>query len=114
MSTATELPAGRELDALVADRVMGWASSPVSYSANLPCAWQLLEKWADDSWSVAVEKWEGPNGPWEVRVGKFAARHVSLPVAICWASLQAAEWLAPLSAPETQDRLSVRVEDSNG
>jgi hypothetical protein len=46
-----DMPAGREMDALVAERVMGWTKSDVELfinrfhpSSEICCAWEVVEK----------------------------------------------------------------------
>ena len=95
------MKAGRELDALVAEKVMGFpvkigditgepyhaqfGYSMPNYSTDIAAAWEVLEKFTD----VDLEK-AGDN--YRVTINAFAqadAHHVSL--AICRAAIAAAE-----------------------
>jgi hypothetical protein len=100
----SEMNAGRELDALVAEKVMGadvvvrdgrayingnpYDRLP-NYSTDIAHAWQIVERMAD--WRVVIER--VPSGEWEVM---FDTRRVfenvkadTLPLAICRAALAA-------------------------
>lgn len=105
---AETLQAGRELDALVAEKMFGLIRDDINpFSTDISAAWQVVEKWKDASWSFEAETHEGPEGCWTVKVGKFEAKADTLPLAVCHASLAAAEWLAsvsPLSVQRDGDR----------
>lgn len=83
----TGLVAGRELDALVAEKVMGWAFhperdpmfqweapsphghwhpyrfEPSPYSSDIAAAWDVVEKMQADGWYVSVETPPAPRRP---------------------------------------------------
>lgn len=96
------MTAGREMDKLVAERVMGTSGifnvsehwffaesvkrSLPSYSANISHAWEVVEKIQSDGWSwdmvminVAHEV--------DVRFGKCRAASKNVPEAVCKAAL---------------------------
>lgn len=93
MTTAELLamPAGRELDAIVASRVMGWASADVDtamlcasgsiaacsemttghvpdYSTDIAAAWLVVERIHEHGHAITVERWLG-----NPELGKWSA-----------------------------------------
>lgn len=107
-----ELTAGRELDALVAEKVMGWAprdagagdrliyvgawahcESLPHYSTDIAAAWQVVEKLAADGLYVHVGYCLGRteasvNSPLDIIDNAYAP---TAPLAICLAALKALE-----------------------
>lgn len=113
----SELVAGRELDALVAERVLGhtvvrpenpldeweeWDDGFYSgaprlrpYSTHIAAAWQVVEKLTADRWHFGFGC--DPDGIWHCWVGATTEKtDKSAPLAICRAALSA---LAALEAP---------------
>lgn len=103
---AEPLPAGRELDALVAAKVMGWQPNPgwltaerhiPSYSTDIAVAWQIAEamrlaaipeeEWASGGWRAAQEPFNAP-GWYERDVNDWEWAETA-PLAICRAALKA-------------------------
>lgn len=107
------MDAGRELDALVAEKVMGWVCicerkhqlCPVHdsyYSTDIAAAWQVVERLKHDGWNVSIG---GDNGwgctfykvlvrgndaftsTWTESHGPINAENA--PLAICLAALKA-------------------------
>lgn len=73
--TTTELQAGRELDALVAEKVMGWVPGAGfesahywAFSTDIREAWQVIDRMAADNMSVSVHN--RAYGPWACWVGQ--------------------------------------------
>lgn len=119
MSEANELPAGRELDALIASKVMGWpivegrtndngvispcwtsyrddvSLRPIpEYSADIAAAWQVVEKIAHN---VKLTKYHRNGEPlFECVIDRIALSQMvseiadTAPIAICRAALKAA------------------------
>lgn len=110
----SDLPAGRELDALVAEKVMGWtmlASCPMhisgcstagiapgqqysshvpDYSTSIEAAWQVVGKiTALDSTHIFVLRrfYDG----WHCAFGAISYEADTAPLAMCRAALQAVE-----------------------
>ncbi len=97
----------RELDALVAEKVMGWAKSKVDntltyavprYSTFISCAWLVVEEIGKRTgYGVEIEYPCGEMGTWQVRfeasvAGKWvggAGEADTAPLAICEAALEA-------------------------
>ena len=95
--------AGRELDALVAEKVMGWkdpspvfglmedvegnANFPPDYSTSIAAAWRVVEKWQGD---ITVDR---RNEHFKVTFYKPSYEYEvwaeTLPLAICLAALKA-------------------------
>lgn len=113
-----ELAAGRELDALVAERVMGWRSigsdgistfgdppnDPLDlsgtgdghfhvprYSTDISAAWEVVEKAKD--WRITIDGGEYHGDSWGVKIanndGYFYGFGDTAPLAICRAALAA-------------------------
>lgn len=105
---------GRELDAVVAERVMGWRTSTISEdvwyseaehdshhrerfrpSESIEAAMQVVEKMRERGFAWDVESWTTPAFTgWEVKLwkdGDIAGehRHEALTTAICHAALKA-------------------------
>lgn len=115
----TELKAGRELDALIAEKVMGLkyefeGDSPIyapndflpHYSTEIASAWEVIDKmWRDGEWRVTVfyggdeARWWGAEFAYDANhLGaayhalydrKVEARADTAPLAICRAALLA-------------------------
>lgn len=113
----TNLDAGRELDALVAERVMGWTRLPITpewtherwrnpadqnvwlttphYSESIAAAWQVVERLQQEGFDVAVTvggDWPKWNHLWFCRIGGIAEVEEAAPsvsLAICRAALAA-------------------------
>ena len=98
MTDTTTLAAGRELDALVAEKVMGWVPGAGfandtywSFSTDIAAAWQVIEKMLNDGYGTSIA--DGPHG-WSVAFGStekpFADADGDTPaLAICRAALAA-------------------------
>jgi hypothetical protein len=106
-----ELQAGRELDALVAEKVMGYTlgtpPSPESainlagpeypvtvphYSTDIAAAWQVVEKFKDRDWRFILDKYDDGWGiEIELSGGKYGSGAVAetAPLAICRVALKA-------------------------
>jgi hypothetical protein len=109
------MKAGRELDALIAARVMGWTgvridhpggeeirmgTSPEGkggvvrhYSTDIGAAWAVVEKMRAAGWSFTLQPYPGAT-TWDVIFGRFGsgawARDIAdAPYAICLAALRA-------------------------
>ena len=96
----TTLQAGHELDALVAEKVMGWAPGErgtPAFSTSIAAAWEVVEKMRADKLSVTLTGyWEGSTGKWWVNVldnveTVATVRTDTAPHAICLAALKAVE-----------------------
>lgn len=100
----------RELDALVAKKVMGIKNAdydhdgtdvPKPYSSDIAAAWQVVEKLHTQNWSVHLDcsEYLGEDcGGCDIRVeckvgarGRFYADASTAPHAICLAALKAVE-----------------------
>jgi len=101
------MKAGRELDALVAEKVMGWhpdlcggkyeAVKIPAYSSSISAAWEVVEKLQERALCVALE-WTITDGwafgitphdfPYEFCIKENAS---SIPLAICLAALKTVE-----------------------
>ena len=103
-----EMKAGRELDALVAEKVMGFPKwrHPMRFSTDIAAAWLVVEWMMEsDLWwgDIFLEWWQDGewlvcNKPVSVRDGAIKANcdgretgKPSLPLAICLAALKAVE-----------------------
>ncbi len=110
-------PAGRELDALVAERVMGWkrptkkrdvtwyradgsgcgAENIPHYSTDISVAWQVVEKMCANNYSFDAGSWENMDdgNNWyacfehSTEVYRPSTPAPTMPLAICRASLAA-------------------------
>ena len=103
-----KLEAGRKLDALVAEKVMGWISGnsatvtttgdvkwfeTPAYSTSISAAWEVVEKFEDSE----VFRNDDDNGPieWHCRLGYWKTGILghgiapTAPLAICRAALKA-------------------------
>jgi hypothetical protein len=114
----SELSAGRELDALVAEKVMGypgaavggWSNphvTPLPYSTDIDAAWSVVEHMARDGFAFSLWRSDGngsrslagfncPLGPCEKHGNPYDNWHGSrdiradtVPLAICRAALEA-------------------------
>jgi hypothetical protein len=112
------LIADRELDALVAEKVMGWHEAQTTFnglwwcvegdgsyfgrrqarvsewhpSTNIADAWQVVEKMRADAWDVLIDGTDdGSCDWWTVRFGGCmpAVQSTSIAKAICLAALKA-------------------------
>jgi hypothetical protein len=117
----SDLDAGRELDVLVAEKVMGWTNlrttkagmrrgTPAEYphighevppySTDMSAAWEVVEKMREREGYAGVESnhdlWEASMGPWYVATAETA------PLAICRAAL-AAIASTPIPEPPSVD-----------
>ena len=108
---------GPELDALVAEKVMGWGRSERSWwvthkgaelcyswspSTNIAHAWEVVERFGPE-WSVEIERWpHGGDKDWACRMVEFFKDKPGIksqagelaptaPHAICLAALKAVE-----------------------
>lgn len=90
------MEAGRELDALIAEKIMGQDYSlnslegslvlkdPPHYSTNIAAAWEVVEKLGPDWDLISMEQ------GWIASVGSSErARAETAPLAICLAALKA-------------------------
>ena len=105
-----EMPAGREMDALVAEKVFGVPhedcfdvyggkrcvkddeyGGPQCYSTDIAAAWEVVEKIRED-YEPRIELWDEG---WEVTIltgtdrGSASGRALTAPLAICRAALKA-------------------------
>jgi hypothetical protein len=108
----TELVAGRELDALVAERVMGWVQEepqphpvnsfaiyfggPPPYSTDIAAAWQVVERMREQEYSIALDSDTWLKHPYAVHFiggnsGCVSCTADTAPLAICRAALKAVE-----------------------
>lgn len=92
---ARPMNAGRELDALVAEKVMGDVPGlvlwPAPYSTHIGCAWRVVEQ-LRKSGDVISLNWYPGAGQWECVVHRLPHAHgedATAPHAICLAALQA-------------------------
>ena len=97
------LEAGPELDALVAEHVMGIPAeiieatkpyrNPPEYSSKIAAAWQVVEKLQSDGYSFMEFLWDGEG--WSLEMGQGGhdvacdSYHRRLPIAISRAALKA-------------------------
>lgn len=105
-----EMKASRELDVMIAERVMNFplpagganVSYPYYYSTELSAAWMIVEKLRTDGWRWVISSREAHTESWWVAVERPAhweANHTSknqaidssLPRAICLVALKAVE-----------------------
>lgn len=113
------MKAGRELDALVAEKVMGWkrhdlgpingvrwvnkdgriidTEHPFTYSTDIAAAWEVVEKMEKDGWQASGHMSATETGYWNFQFTKineqkqFYALTKTVPYAICLAALKAIE-----------------------
>lgn len=111
------LEAGRELDALVAEKVMGWSGvewrgfeyavgiHPVTgmvqgvyrYSTDITDAWQIVERLTRDGRAVFIDSAGFDPEEWRVIVsvddpeGQLPSEAATAPLAICLAALETVE-----------------------
>ncbi len=89
------MPEGREMDALIAERVMGKTGNLVKeiyldYSTDIAAAWKIVE-WCRDKWSIEIT--DEPMGDYIVALWsrthfkEWYSRSESAPLAICRAAL---------------------------
>ncbi len=108
------MEAGRELDALVAERVMGYTVrrgpganydgmllpwevwdrdgkswNPIKYSADIAAAWQVIEKLADRDPMIAIWGYEDGTAGWFCDFEGIKDHARTAPHAICLAALKA-------------------------
>jgi Phage ABA sandwich domain len=88
----------REIDRLVAEKVMGWEAGKYAYGSwfpttNIADAWKVVEKLSKDGFEFQV--WREKNGKYNVEFAKdffyvfgFAESETA-PLAICLAALKA-------------------------
>jgi hypothetical protein len=98
--------AGRELDALVAEKVMGYKTAPIpdgetanppNFSTDITAAWQVVEKMRERGYRLGLRTWvrsaEGEAvfvDPKRERASEGnGAFDASVPLAICIAALRA-------------------------
>ena len=108
--------AGRELDALIAEKVMGWSDLAWNdsftrvhgrepgklrgtdgrrvvplYSTEISAAWEVLERAGPSGWGRGVEHvvTEGHTVFWQAYIGVAFGRGDTAPHAICLAALEA-------------------------
>lgn len=121
MSTALDtIPAGRDLDALVAERVMGWhvqytrigdywmgatrhdptwSVKEFTPSTDIAAAWLVVERMREQEWAMNLDVAEGDKlKPYDCRLfNRDGRRRVlaygeTFPLAICRAALKAIHW----------------------
>ena len=105
-----EMPAGCEVDSLVAEKVMGWRSGIIndacrvirlpyegpgwetwSPSTDISAAWEIVEKMGRP---IEIKGLYSPPEKWQVEVGGYTRTRSygeQLPLAICRAALKAAK-----------------------
>ncbi len=106
MNILVELKAGRELDALVAEKVMGdlppRGYSIPDYSTSISAAWEVVEKLIADSHIVALGvSWDAAKDHWKFLMRDFGEivnteywpSAPTAPLAICRAALKAVDSL---------------------
>jgi Phage ABA sandwich domain len=102
MQSAEELIAGREFDALIAEKVMGWpgdglSASPTYREQNMPhfstdiaAAWQIIERAREfDLWFNPDQRHWGCYLAFPSGFARVDADNPSAPLAICRAALAA-------------------------
>jgi Phage ABA sandwich domain len=112
LSMAERLAAGRELDALVAEKVMGWepyhdgawltgeqlpdwggpqiVGRTWSPSTDITAAWQVVEKLNAQRYDIAIGNWTHEAGIiWQVMIENSNVERKSFPLALCLAALKA-------------------------
>lgn len=88
------MEAGQELDALVAQRVMGWETLSRRFSTDIAAAWEVVEMMRADEWHFVIECNTTPEVVVKV-YRAFEEPHYSgnwiksAPLAICRAALLA-------------------------
>ena len=103
MTAIDEMPAGRELDALVAEKVMGWDHYPSkheivpAYSTDIAAAWEVVEKMRSDDWWAQIAQdntdiwdaklWRGEPDRWFPTMETYGNAPTA-PLAICRATLK--------------------------
>lgn len=85
------LPAGRELDALVSDRIM---NLPWTYSTDMTAAWQVVQKMRSLGYAYAMSGWQAGEDAttcefWMGHRQSGAATAATMPHAVCLAALLA-------------------------
>ena len=85
--SATSREAGRELDALIAEKVTGDATEhPVPpFSTGMASAWRVLEKMRETRYVAVI----GTLGGWWADIGNVTQWATTAPLAICLAALTA-------------------------
>lgn len=93
-----DLPAGQELDALVAEKVMGWkleedtGATPFCPSKDIAAAWLVIEKFLPEKvvqvqyYNVAEHGW-----CWVISIGHQWSYAKTASLAICRAALRVVE-----------------------
>lgn len=107
---------GPELDRMIAEKVMGWQSyagvgtflrpcgviiytnkshhNPWSPSTRIDHAWEVAERFSRDGWGFTLDSAPDDHGNWcngwfFAGIGKYTARALGAPHAICLAALKA-------------------------
>ncbi len=95
ITTMSNLPPGPELDALVAEKVMGWTELMIrgggvpAYSTSIADAWTVVEKFSDFDWKLESHG-EGHTFTIYKDATHYCGDADTAPLAICYAALNAA------------------------
>lgn len=83
------MPAGSEMDTLIAKRFFPHLTIIPGYSTDIFAAWQIIDKLAREGWLVEIDNDENYAGlgTWHVYIGGSAAYGETAPLAICRAAL---------------------------
>lgn len=83
------MPAGSEMDALIAKRFFPHPTIILSYSTDMNAAWQIIDKLVREGWLVQIDNDENYAGlgTWHVDIGGGCAYGETAPLAICRAAL---------------------------
>jgi hypothetical protein len=87
--------AGRELDALVAEKVMGWNFQRSAFSTDIASAWEVVEKLQALEYTFINLLWDGQG--WDIEMGQDGhdiscdTYADTFPLAICLAALKAVD-----------------------
>lgn len=96
----TELKAGRELDALVAQHVFGFTQIVDDYSTSIADAWEVVEHMRQESANLSSDVWTRWTNALAVKF-QFSTHKLMLeitPEDICLAALEAVGYSVPLSS----------------
>jgi hypothetical protein len=98
-----QMPAGREMDALVAEKIMGWAKHPHTdsptfwwegptksyligdlphYSTDISNAWEVLEEMQSGIFSARQRFYQALNEQVDIQAGLPMGQHVAWPAAL--------------------------------
>lgn len=88
------MKAGRELDALVAEKIFGWSKSDLEinedishFSTDIAAAWEVVERLRSRGYRFEVRS--QPQGFWVYFGEEMSAEAPTAPHAICLAALKA-------------------------